>query len=157
MPSTMTEQQRIEIMNADLAAFARRLRAAQPTIEQLGKNLSDFGALLQDKLPSTASAAKGLAGAKQAKINRKDSTMTYMCQIIGGPMDGEMHADRGKTFEVVNSDGQTVVWYQRHQMTQPVGKEQAVFIYAPREWTLAQINQALLDKFPSRNRRNQIG
>lgn len=60
MPATMTEQQRIKTLNADLAAFTKGLQAAQPTTEQLAKNLRDFSAQMQDKLPSLASVQKGL-------------------------------------------------------------------------------------------------
>lgn len=67
MPATMTKQQRIETINADLAAFCKGVRAAQPTMEQVAQTLKDFGALMQDKLPSTASAMEGLEGTEQAK------------------------------------------------------------------------------------------
>ena len=67
MPATMTQQQRIATINADLAAFAKGLQDAQPTTEQLAKNLRDFSAQMKDMLPSIASAQKGLAEFDQAK------------------------------------------------------------------------------------------
>lgn len=56
----MSEQQRINTLNEDLAAFIKGLQAAQPTTEQMAQNLSDFSAQIREKLPSMASVQKGL-------------------------------------------------------------------------------------------------
>lgn len=81
--------------------------------------------------------------------------MQIKAQIIGGPMDGQtVHTEHMKTLRAVNPDG-TEMEYLRHQLTEPMDPNQAVFIYAPTGWSPQQINTALLDKFPSRNRRNQ--
>ena len=82
-----------------------------------------------------------------------DHRTPHWCQIIGGPLDGEMQADRGDSFRLESQDGKHME-YRRHTLTKPVGQEPVVYIYAPRDWTPEQINKALLDKFPSRNRRN---
>lgn len=60
MPATMTEQQRIKTLNADLAAFTKGLQAALPTFRELAHNLYTASQLIQPMLPSIASAAKGL-------------------------------------------------------------------------------------------------
>ena len=82
--------------------------------------------------------------------------MQIKAQIIGGPMDGKtVHTEDLGTLRVLNPDG-TEMQYLLHRLTEPMGPEQAAFIYAPQDWTPAQISTAILDKFPSRNRRNQI-
>ena len=81
--------------------------------------------------------------------------MQIKAQIVGGPMDGQtIHTEDLKSLRAINPDG-TEMEYLRHQMSMPVGAEQPVFIYAPAAWTPQELNTALLDKFPSRNRRNQ--
>ena len=60
MPATMTDQQRIKSLNADLEAFCKGLQAAQPTWQELAHNLQRASQLIQPMLPSIASAAKGL-------------------------------------------------------------------------------------------------
>lgn len=67
MPAPMTEQQRIETLNAHLAAFTRGLQAAQPSVEQLAKSLQDICVQMRDQLPSIASGTKWLEEFEQAK------------------------------------------------------------------------------------------
>lgn len=80
--------------------------------------------------------------------------MQIKAQIIGGPMDGQtIHTEDLKNLRAANPDG-TEMDYWQHRLTAPIGPDQAVIIYAPAGWTPQQINTALLDKFPSRNRQN---
>ena len=134
----------------DPAPHATRVAQA---FSQASKMVNEFGT-------TTAQASKALADfhAEYQRQRKKMNTPTppdhrtpHWCQIIGGPLDGEMHADRGEKFRMESQDGRQME-YWRHTLVTPIGKEQAAYIYAPMGWTAEQINTALLEKFPSLNR-----
>lgn len=130
---------------------------AEQAFTRASKMVNEFGT-------TTAQASKALADF-HAEYQRQRHTMNSptppdhrtpnWCQIIGGPLDGEMHADRGTVFRLAIEDG-THLDYQRYTLLEPVGEKQAAYIYAPWDWTADQINTALREKFPNLNRQRLI-